>query len=130
MISFRNVYENKKIAIIGNTGFKGSWLTVWLLDLGADVYGISNNIPTEPSHFKAARLSDRIRYIEADIRDAESIRRLLHQIQPDFVFHLAALSSSPARVPTKRTTMPTSSRRTGPMSGSLWAGIAMTPQRP
>jgi len=90
MISFRNVYENKKIAIIGNTGFKGSWLTVWLLDLGADVYGISNNIPTEPSHFKAARLSDRIRYIEADIRDAESIRRLLHQIQPDFVFHLAA----------------------------------------
>ena len=90
MVSFRNVYENKKIAIIGNTGFKGSWLTVWLLDLGAEVYGISNNIPTESSHYKAARLSDRIQYMEADIRDAESIRRLVHQIKPDFVFHLAA----------------------------------------
>ncbi len=90
MISFRSVYQSKKIAIIGNTGFKGSWLTVWLLELGAEVYGISNNIPTEPSHFKAARLDDRIRYIEADIRDAERMQRLFHQIQPDFVFHLAA----------------------------------------
>ena len=48
-IVFGNVYRNKKVLVTGNTGFKGSWLCTWLISLGADVYGISNEIPTTPS---------------------------------------------------------------------------------
>jgi CDP-glucose 4,6-dehydratase len=48
-IVFGDVYRNKKVLVTGNTGFKGSWLCTWLLCLGADVYGISNEIPTTPS---------------------------------------------------------------------------------
>ena len=48
---FKNIYKDKKVLITGNTGFKGSWLTVWLLSLGAKVVGISKDIPTHPSMF-------------------------------------------------------------------------------
>ena len=51
MIS-RNIFKGKKILITGHTGFKGSWLTLWLLKLGADLIGVSKDIPSEPSHFK------------------------------------------------------------------------------
>lgn len=57
---FGDICCNKKVLVTGNTGFKGSWLSVWLLMLGAKVYGLSNGIPTEPSHFAAADLRDRI----------------------------------------------------------------------
>lgn len=57
---FGDIYRNKKVLVTGNTGFKGSWLSVWLLMLGAKVYGLSNGIPTKPSHFEAADLRDRI----------------------------------------------------------------------
>ena len=53
---FNNIYKNKKILITGHTGFKGSWLTMWLLNLGAEVIGYSNEIPTNPSHFLALEL--------------------------------------------------------------------------
>jgi len=49
---FNNIYKSKKVLITGNTGFKGSWLTIWLLKLGANVYGLSKDIPSEPSMFK------------------------------------------------------------------------------
>jgi CDP-glucose 4,6-dehydratase len=55
-----DIYRNKKVLVTGNTGFKGSWLSVWLLMLGAKVYGLPNGIPTEPSHFAAADLRERI----------------------------------------------------------------------
>ena len=48
-MAFNNVYRGKKVLITGNTGFKGSWLSAWLLMLGAEVYGYSNSIPTKPS---------------------------------------------------------------------------------
>ena len=50
-----NIYKNKKVIITGHTGFKGSWLTSWLIKLGADVTGISLNIPTRPSHFETLK---------------------------------------------------------------------------
>lgn len=87
---YADVYKNKKVLITGNTGFKGSWLTIWLLKLGAKVYGISNEIPTAPSIFESHKLKDKIDYFETDIRDLEAIKRLINKIQPDFVFHLAA----------------------------------------
>ena len=87
---FTDIYRNKKVLVTGNTGFKGSWLSVWLLMLGAKVYGLSNGIPTEPSHFVAVKLNDRVTYVEKDIRSLHDVRHVIEKIRPDFVFHLAA----------------------------------------
>jgi CDP-glucose 4,6-dehydratase len=86
---FKN-FNGKKVLITGHTGFKGSWLSIWLKQLGASVYGASLNIPSEPSHFISADLSSDIEDYRFDIRDAKSISALVQKIQPDFVFHLAA----------------------------------------
>ena len=59
---FKNIYKNKKILVTGNTGFKGSWLTTWLLKLGAEVIGISKDIPTSPSMFEILKLEEKIKY--------------------------------------------------------------------
>ena len=87
---FNNVYEGKKVLITGNTGFKGCWLTTWLLALGADVYGYSINVPTEPSMFEALKLSEKIHHRFGDIRNCEDFSGYVQEIKPDFLFHLAA----------------------------------------
>ncbi|MCZ7393738.1 MAG: CDP-glucose 4,6-dehydratase [Candidatus Methanoperedens sp.] len=87
---FGDIYSNKKVLITGNTGFKGSWLSIWVSMLGADVYGLSNGIPTTPSHFTAAGLKDKITYYEKDIRTLQDVRQIIEEVKPDFVFHLAA----------------------------------------
>ena len=89
---FSDNYKNKKILITGNTGFKGSWLTIWLLKLGAKVYGLSKDIPTEPSMFKELELKNKIAHSEKDVRDLDSVKRIIEEVKPDFVFHLAAQS--------------------------------------
>ena len=53
---FNNIYKNRKVLITGNTGFKGSWLSTWLLKLGANVIGISKDVPTNPSMFEILKL--------------------------------------------------------------------------
>ena len=88
--TFGNTYRNKKVLITGNTGFKGSWLSVWLLMLGARVYGFSNGIPTQPSHFTAAGLDNKITYFERDVRSLQDVKQVIGETKPDFVFHLAA----------------------------------------
>jgi CDP-glucose 4,6-dehydratase len=87
---FNGIYKNKKVIITGNTGFKGSWLSIWLLSLGAEVYGISNSIPSTPSHFETAELERRITHYDIDIRNFKSVLGVFKEVQPDFVFHLAA----------------------------------------
>lgn len=87
---FNNIYKNKRILITGHTGFKGSWLTTWLLNLGADICGISNEIPTKPSMFEELKLEDKIDHHFADIRDLSAIKEIIHSFKPDFLFHLAA----------------------------------------
>jgi len=87
---FGGIYKNKKILITGNTGFKGSWLTTWLLKLGAKVYGISKDIPTEPSAFEELGLKKKIKHFEKDVRDLALVKQIIEEIKPDFVFHLAA----------------------------------------
>ncbi|WP_321491592.1 CDP-glucose 4,6-dehydratase [uncultured Desulfobacter sp.] len=87
---FSNSYDGKKILITGDTGFKGSWLVSWLLELGAEVYGLSNGIVSMPSHFDIAGLHNHIRHFDIDIRDLSKVERAIRQIKPDFVFHLAA----------------------------------------
>jgi len=83
-------FSGKKILVTGNTGFKGSWLSIWLKQLGAIVHGVSIDIPSTPSHYSVTNLSTQIEDHKLDIRDADSIAELVQKIQPDFVFHLAA----------------------------------------
>ncbi len=88
---FNKVYKNKKVIVTGNTGFKGSWLCAWLLELGANVIGISNGIPTKPfSLFEELELEKKIQYFEEDIRNADAMKNIFNQVKPDFIFHLAA----------------------------------------
>lgn len=87
---FKNIYKNKKVLITGDTGFKGSWLSVWLKELGAHVTGYSLEPPTNPNNFEACTLNSRITHIHGDIRDFSKVKAVFEQYQPDFVFHLAA----------------------------------------
>jgi CDP-glucose 4,6-dehydratase len=87
---FNNIYRNKKVLITGHTGFKGSWLVTWLLNLGADVIGVSRDIPTQPSMFEILGLADKIQHHIIDICDIKSLSQLVSDKKPDFVFHLAA----------------------------------------
>jgi len=87
---FADAYQGKKVIVTGHTGFKGSWLSTWLLGLGADVVGISNDIPTKPSMFIELGLENRLTHYIADIRDLNEVKNIIQKEQPDFVFHLAA----------------------------------------
>lgn len=87
---FNNIYRNKKVLVTGNTGFKGSWLTVWLKELGAEVYGLSISVPTEPALFEAGGLEGMISHQAIDIRDREKTVSYIKEVAPDFIFHMAA----------------------------------------
>ena len=65
----KDIFKNKKIIVTGHTGFKGSWLTAWLVLLGAKVTGLSNKVPTNPSHFKTLKIKNKIKNIKVDVRD-------------------------------------------------------------
>lgn len=88
---FADVYKGKTVFITGHTGFKGSWLTEWLLLLGANVIGFSLDPPSQPSHYAAlqpgALLAAEFR---GDVRSLQALREALRLHRPDFVFHLAA----------------------------------------
>ena len=87
---FNNIYRNKKVLVTGHTGFKGTWLTAWLLKLGAHVVGVSKDIPTNPSMFEELKLQRKIIHYQEDIRDPSKINQIICDIKPDFLFHLAA----------------------------------------
>jgi len=87
---FSNVYKGKKVLVTGHTGFKGTWLTSWLLELGADVCGVSIDIPTKPSIFEELKLENKIKHHIADVRDLPEIKKIVESFKPDFLFHLAA----------------------------------------
>ena len=89
-VMFSDIYKGKKVLITGHTGFKGTWLTTWLLSLGADVIGISKDIPTQPSMFEILGLEDKIQHHNIDIRDINALSQVITDEKPDFVFHLAA----------------------------------------
>jgi CDP-glucose 4,6-dehydratase len=87
---FNDAFKNKKVLVTGHTGFKGSWLAIWLKELGADVIGYSLAPPSEPNNFEATRLQDKITHIHGDIRDLDRLMETFKKYQPEFVFHLAA----------------------------------------
>jgi len=83
-------YRGKTVLVTGHTGFKGSWLSIWLNTLGARVVGLSNNVPTTPSNFEASQVAEIVDDRRLDVRDAESVQRVFDEVNPDYVFHLAA----------------------------------------
>jgi CDP-glucose 4,6-dehydratase len=87
---FQNTYKGKKVFITGHTGFKGSWLTQWLILLGAKVKGYSLYIPSTPSMFEVLDLESKIEHQVGDVCDINSLKKSISDFQPDFVFHLAA----------------------------------------
>lgn len=90
MSQYLNVFENKTVVITGHTGFKGSWLALWLSQLRAKVIGISDAIPTSPSHFESGGLWSILDDRRLDIRNRAELCSQLNEIKPDFIFHLAA----------------------------------------
>ena len=89
-MKIEKIFKNKKIIVTGHTGFKGSWLTLSLKNLGAKVLGISSNIPTKPSNFLASKINKDSRNIKLNIKKGEKIKKIINSFKPDFIFHLAA----------------------------------------
>jgi CDP-glucose 4,6-dehydratase len=87
---FNNIYKDKTILITGHTGFKGSWLSLWLEKMGANVIGYSLEPPTSPNHIELLCL--KITSIIGDIRDTDKLNEVFKKYEPDIVFHLAAQS--------------------------------------
>lgn len=87
---FGNIYSGKKVLVTGHTGFKGTWLTMWLLKMGAHVSGFSDCIPTQPSIFEETDLAGKIEHHFGDIRDLSAVKTVIEEFKPDFIFHLAA----------------------------------------
>ncbi|SHK36870.1 CDP-glucose 4,6-dehydratase [Desulfatibacillum alkenivorans DSM 16219] len=85
-------YKNKRIFLTGHTGFKGAWLSLWLLEAGAEVMGYALAPPTQPSLFSLAGLEDRMQSVTGDIRDPDALTNSMKQFQPDVVIHMAAQS--------------------------------------
>ena len=87
---FQGIYKGKRVLVTGHTGFKGSWLTLWLHKLSADVTGLALAPNTKPNHFDLIGLNALIHNIEGDIRDAQTVQAAFAVVQPEIVFHLAA----------------------------------------
>jgi len=85
-------WKGKKVLITGHTGFKGSWLSLWLQQYGAEVVGVSLDPPTTPSLYEQAQVADGMLSLRADIRDLDRMQAIFAQHQPEIVFHLAAQS--------------------------------------
>ena len=83
-------FKGKRVLITGHTGFKGSWLAVWLKELGATVLGYSLEPPSNPNNFEAVNLSRRVTHVHGDIRGFPHFEEVFSEFQPEFVFHLAA----------------------------------------
>ena len=88
----QHFWRGRRVFITGHTGFKGSWLCLWLEELGADVTGYSLPPPTEPSLFEQLRLGKTTRTIHGDVRDLDQLREAVELSKPEVVIHMAAQS--------------------------------------
>lgn len=88
---FADAYTGRRVFVTGHTGFKGSWLAVWLTRLGAEVCGFADTVPTTPSHYEAMNLGARLSAdLRGDIRDRTALVKAVRDFRPDVIFHLAA----------------------------------------
>lgn len=83
-------FRDKTVLVTGHTGFKGSWLCVWLNELGANVVGLSIDVPSSPSNFDLCGLTDSVVDMRVDVRDANAVKDIVQAHRPDYIFHLAA----------------------------------------
>jgi CDP-glucose 4,6-dehydratase len=90
MNSELRIYKGKKVLVTGNTGFKGSWICLWLNELGAKVSGYALNPPTKPSLFAIVKLKDSISHHTGDIRDFDKLKKVIKETKPDIIIHMAA----------------------------------------
>lgn len=88
----KNFWRGKRVLVTGHTGFKGGWLCLWLQSLGAEVTGYALKPPTDPSLFYVARVNEGMRSITGDVRDADELKRVFLEVEPEIVFHMAAQS--------------------------------------
>ena len=90
--AFEGTYAGRRVLVTGHTGFKGSWLCLWLTQLGAEVAGFAIDVPTSPSNFELLDLPKRLRHYQGDIRDRARLAEVLDDFRPEIIFHLAAQS--------------------------------------
>ena len=83
-------FKGKNVLVTGNTGFKGSWLSLWLSKLGANVSGFALEPPTRPSMYEALELNKLVQHHYGDVRDKVRFNAVMNIVQPEYVFHLAA----------------------------------------
>lgn len=88
----KNKWKGKTVLITGHTGFKGSWLSLWLQKLKVNVIGYSKSIPTTPSLFELANVNEGINSIYGDVRDFSNIQKIIKKYEPEIVIHMAAQS--------------------------------------
>ncbi len=91
-MKLKKFFNNKTVIVTGHTGFKGSWLSLWLVSLGAKVIGLSIDTVGNQSHFKAIKLAKKLKNINIDIRNLGKLKKIINKHKPDYVFHLAAQS--------------------------------------
>jgi CDP-glucose 4,6-dehydratase len=87
---YNGLFAGKKVLITGHTGFKGSWLSLVLHQLGADVYGYALDPPTNPSLYIVAGLDEIVKSTISDIRDLKKLKDTINQIRPEIIIHMAA----------------------------------------
>lgn len=85
-------WHRRRVFLTGHTGFKGSWLSLWLQGMGAELVGYSTPPPTTPSLFDLARVGEGMEHVEGDVRDFEHLERELTERRPEIVIHMAAQS--------------------------------------
>ncbi len=97
----RKFWKARRVLVTGHTGFKGSWLALWLQSAGAEVTGFALPPPTDPSLFESARVGRGMRSMLGDIREPAAFERAFDDSTPEIVFHLAASRSFAPRMPTR-----------------------------
>jgi len=90
MVINAKFWQGKRVMITGHTGFKGSWLSLWLQRLGAEVLGYSLSVPTQPSLFELGQVAKDMTSVTGDIRVFDSLKSTIEEFQPEIIFHLAA----------------------------------------
>ncbi|MHB1195122.1 MAG: CDP-glucose 4,6-dehydratase [Longimicrobiales bacterium] len=85
-----SLFSGRSVLVTGDTGFKGSWLAHWLLELGAEVWGLSLPPESERDHYVLSGLKDQVRHFDQDIRDLDGVKEVFARARPEVLFHLAA----------------------------------------
>jgi len=83
-------WSGRRVLVTGHTGFKGSWLTLWLITQGASVTGFADALPTDPSLHELIALDREVAWVRGDVRDAAAVSAAVRDVRPDVIFHLAA----------------------------------------